>query len=63
MCEGPYKVVELTEVTDKEIEETLNVWTAKGYRFDAIHFVTREGFRRPSMAFMVFTKEDTYMEG
>ncbi len=63
MGEGPYKVVELAEVTDRDIEETLNVWSVKGYRFDAIHFVTREGSRRPSMAFVVFTKEDIYVEG
>ena len=29
--EGPYKVVELTTVTDESLEETLNHWDAQGY--------------------------------
>ena len=28
----PYKVVEMSMVTDEEIERTLNEWAAKGYR-------------------------------
>jgi hypothetical protein len=53
---GPYKVVELTTVTDESMEKTLNEWTAKGYRLDGIHFAMRESSKRPSMAFLIFTR-------
>jgi hypothetical protein len=51
-----YKVVEITKVFDEEIEAELNRWTAEGFRFDSIHFVTQPGNRRPSMAFLFFTR-------
>lgn len=53
---SPYKVVELADVSDREIEDALNRWTGEGYRFESIHFVTRPGSRRPSMAFLVFDR-------
>jgi hypothetical protein len=53
-----YKVVELSAVTEESIEETLNEWTAKGWRFDGMQFAMRESSRRPSMAFVLFTRED-----
>ncbi|HEX9079690.1 MAG TPA: DUF4177 domain-containing protein [Desulfuromonadaceae bacterium] len=52
-----YKVVELATVTDETIEEALNEWTAGGWRFDGMQFAMRESSRRPSMAFMVFIRE------
>ncbi len=51
-----YKVVETSTVTDEEIEKILNQWTAEGYRFESVHFVTTESSRRPKMAFLFFTK-------
>lgn len=56
--ESPYKVVEISEVTEVEIEESLNTWTSKGFQFETIHFVTREGSRRPTMAFLIFTRKE-----
>lgn len=53
-----YKVVELATVTDETIEEALNQWTAKGWRFDGMQFAMRESSRRPAMAFVLFTRED-----
>jgi hypothetical protein len=50
-----YKVVEISTVTDEEIERTVNDWTAKGYDFASIHFVTTQASRRPVMAFLFFT--------
>ena len=50
-----YKVVELSIVTDEEIEQALNEWTGKGWSFASIHFVMTESSRRPSMAFLFFT--------
>jgi hypothetical protein len=55
--DGPYKVVELTTVTDESIEEVLNAWTAKGYRLDGIHFAVRESSKRPAMAFLIFLRD------
>lgn len=52
-----YKVVELGTVTEDAIEETLNSWCAKGWSFDGMQFAMRESSRRPSMAFILFTRE------
>ena len=55
---GPlYKVVETTTVTDEELERILNEWSARGWVLDSIRFVITEASRRPSMAFVVFTRE------
>lgn len=50
-----YKVVELSHVTDEEIEKVLNAWVPEGWVFDGIHFVVRDSSRRPTMAFIFFT--------
>jgi hypothetical protein len=52
-----YKVVELGLVTDEEIQKTLNEWTGRGWSFDAMHFAMRESSKRPSMAFLCFTRK------
>ena len=53
----PYRVVELSEVSDQAIEEVLNRESGEGFRFESIHFVTQQGNRRPAMAFLFFTRE------
>jgi hypothetical protein len=53
-----YKVVELGTVTDEEIEKALNQWSAEGWTLDSMHFAMRESSKRPSMAFMSFTREE-----
>lgn len=53
-----YKVIELATVTEETIEETLNEWTASGWNFSSIQFAMRESSRRPSMAFVLFTRQD-----
>ena len=53
-----YKVVELSLVTDEEIERALNEWTARGWSFDSIQFAMRDNSRRPSMAFLTFVREE-----
>lgn len=52
-----YKVVETSSVTDDELERIINEWVGKGWSFDSIHFVVRDASRRPSMGFLMFTKE------
>ena len=53
-----YKVVELGIVTDDEIEKTLNEWTSEGWQFDTMQFAMRDSSKRPSMAFVTFTREE-----
>jgi hypothetical protein len=52
-----YKVVEIPVVTDEAIETALNEWTAQGWQFDSLQFVVREASKRPSMAFLLFTRQ------
>jgi hypothetical protein len=52
-----YKVIELSNVTDDDLESTLNEWVAKGWALDGIHFAMRESSKRPAMAFVAFTRE------
>lgn len=52
-----YKVVEISNVTDDDLESTLNEWVGQGWTFDRVHFAMRESSKRPSMAFVMFTRE------
>jgi hypothetical protein len=52
-----YKVIETCTVTDGELERILNEWTAKGYVFESIQFVTSVSSKRPTMAFVFFTRK------
>jgi hypothetical protein len=52
-----YKVIEISTVTNEEIESILNEWTAQGWSFDTMHFAMRESSKRPSMAFITFTRD------
>ena len=54
-----YKVVETSDVTDGALEKILNEWVAQGWRFESMQFVVRDASRRPSMAFILFTRERT----
>ena len=51
-----YRVAELSDVNDRSIEEALNREARDGFRFESIHFVTQPGNRRPTMAFLFFTR-------
>ena len=52
-----YKVVELSSVTDLDIETALNEWTDEGWTLDAMHFAMRESSKRPAMCFITFTRK------
>ncbi|MDH4226757.1 MAG: DUF4177 domain-containing protein [Deltaproteobacteria bacterium] len=52
-----YKVIELTTVTDEEIEKAVNEKVKEGWNLDGINFAMRESSKRPSMAFILFTRE------
>jgi hypothetical protein len=53
-----YKVVEISSVSDEEIESVLNEWTAEGWTFDTMQFAMRESSKRPAMAFVCFTRKE-----
>ncbi len=57
MDKTEYKVVEVSTVTDAEIEAVLNEWSKKGWEFERMTFAMRESQKRPSMAFIVFTRK------
>jgi hypothetical protein len=50
-----YDVVEVAPVTEETLAGVLNDRTARGWSFQSIHFVTREGSHRPAMAYLFFT--------
>ncbi len=52
-----YKVVEVNNVAEDTLEEVLNEWVAKGWTFDGMQFAMRESSKRPSMAFVIFSRE------
>jgi len=56
MSEVEYKVVETSEVTQESLEVILNDGAAAGWALDAIQFAMRDSSRRPSMAFVIFTR-------
>ena len=51
-----YKVVEISNVDEHSLERTLNDWVVKGWAFDGVQFAMRESSKRPSMAFVFFTR-------
>jgi hypothetical protein len=53
-----YKVVELSTVTDKDVEDVINKAVKDGWNFDGINFAMRDSSKRPSMAFVIFTRSD-----
>jgi len=53
-----YKVIEVTTVTDEELERVINEWVDKEWILDTIQFAMRDASKRPAMAFILFTKTD-----
>ncbi|MBN1880920.1 MAG: DUF4177 domain-containing protein [Deltaproteobacteria bacterium] len=54
-----YKVVETSVVTDESLERIINEYVASGWVFDGIQFAIRDASKRPAMAFIIFTRNDT----
>jgi hypothetical protein len=53
-----YKVVEISVVTDEDLEKVINEWVSQGWIFDGIQFAMRDSSKRPAMAFVLFTRSD-----
>jgi hypothetical protein len=56
VAEAEYKVVETSTVTDDELERIINETVSQGWSLDGIQFAMRESSKRPSMAFLMFTR-------
>ena len=52
-----YKIVEISTVTDEELERVVNEWVAQGWVFEGFQFAMRESSKRPAMAFVIFTRD------
>jgi hypothetical protein len=50
-------VVELSTVDEASLEETVNHWVSSGWAFDGVQFAMRDSSKRPSMAFVFFTRQ------
>jgi hypothetical protein len=48
--------VELSTVDEGTLERTVNEWVARGWSLDGVQFAMRESSKRPSMAFVFFTR-------
>ena len=53
-----YKFVELSTVTDRDLERVVNEHVGQGWQLDDIRFVVTEHSRRPAMAFVSFVRDD-----
>lgn len=51
-----YKVVEVSTVTDDQLEQVVNEWVAQGWKLDMVNYVTQPSSRRPVMAFVYFSR-------
>ncbi len=47
----------MSTVTEETIEEAVNQMVKEGWNLDGINFAMRESSKRPSMAFILFTKQ------
>jgi len=59
MSSPTYKFVEVSIVTDENLEKVVNEHVAKGWALDVIHFAMREASHRPAMAFVQFIRSAT----
>ena len=52
-----YHIRETSTVTDEVLQRIINEEVAQGWNLDGIQFALRDSSKRPSMAFIVFTRE------
>ncbi|MCP4003554.1 MAG: DUF4177 domain-containing protein [bacterium] len=56
MADLEYKVVETSSVTDDDLQRIINETVKQGWTLENIQFAMREASKRPSMAFVIFTR-------
>jgi hypothetical protein len=52
-----YHIRETSTVTDEVLQRIINEEVGSGWNLDGIQFALRDSSKRPSMAFIVFTRE------
>ncbi|HUT53873.1 MAG TPA: DUF4177 domain-containing protein [bacterium] len=52
-----YHIRETSTVTDEVLQRIINEEVGQGWILDGIQFALRDSSKRPSMAFIVFTRE------
>ena len=52
-----YRVRETSTVTDECLQRIINEEVRAGWNLDGIQFALRDASKRPSMAFVIFTRE------
>lgn len=52
-----YHIKEISNVTDEELEKTINNELKEGWIFESVYFAMREASKRPAMAFIFFVKK------
>lgn len=57
-----YHFVELSTVTDEALEAAVNEAVDDGWHFDGMHFAMTAASKRPAMAFLAFTREESRTE-
>jgi hypothetical protein len=58
-----YKVVEVSPVGEDTLEQALNDWTGRGFSFESLHFVSRDGSHRPALAYLFFVRSGRAARG
>jgi hypothetical protein len=61
--DAEYKVVEVSPVGEETLERALNDWTRRGFAFESLHFVSREGSHRPALAYLFFVRSGPSARG
>ena len=56
MAERVYKVVETSSVSEDELERIINERVGEGWTYDGMQFAMRDSSKRPTMAFLLFTR-------
>ena len=52
-----YHIRESSTVTDEALERIVNEEVGAGWSLESIQFAMRDASKRPSMAFVIFTRE------
>lgn len=52
-----YKFIEAMPVTDDVLTDVVNTWVRKGWVFDSFQFAMSASSKRPSMAFVGFSRQ------
>ena len=56
------RITPYESLPDEVLEDLINCWTAKGWLLDGIKFAMTDASKRPSMAFILFTRVGEALE-